>query len=245
MEVFVVLETKYVRVWQNYALLKRQSQIMRTGFARLGIYPCAMDGRVEDRRSESVMEHVGGTLILANAISMFCPELLTEMELLRCVRLLLCHEVGEAETGDIPDDGRRNELQKDQAELEAMTRYCRNFSLSYEMEAVHDFIEFQNKSSPFAQVVYCIDKLEAVLQGLIYEQDGRGGDLSDNAAVVESLSEQDKLYMSRTGSMMLVDNWSAHFFDLVRGFKCAPTFVKILQAAVEDVRGEWFAWYEE
>lgn len=237
------MEEKYRLIWQKYATLKRQCMILRSGFARLGIYSGTPDGRTEPGRSESVAEHVLGTLILANVIAMFCPEVMTEAELVRSVRLLLCHEVGESDSGDIPDDGRRDELAKNQAELRAMTNYCQDLPTNYAMAAIHDFTKFQSRSSELAQVVYCIDKIEAVLQGLIYEQDGRGGDMTSEA-IVQSLSEQDQMYMKRTGSTSLVDNWSAHFFDHSRGFRCAPLFRKILRAAVEDVRGEWFAWAE-
>lgn len=237
-------EERYRQIWRNYAALKRQCQIMRSGYARLGIYPGTTDGKVEPFRSESVAEHVLGTLILLDEVAMFCPELITDTELLRGVRLLLHHELGEAEIGDLPDDGRRDETQKDKAELSAVMCYCQKLPGEYGAALTFDFVKFQQRCSKLAQAIYCIDKIEAVLQGLIFEQDDRG-DLDGSPEIVESLSEQDKRYMRQTGSKKLVDNFGAHFLDLIQGFECAPVFRAILRAAVEDVRGEWFAWAED
>lgn len=239
-----MIDEKYRQIWRNYAAFKRQTLVMRAGFARMGIYPGTPDGRTEPRRSESVAEHVLGTLELLDEIAMFCPELISEMETLRSVRLLLKHEVGESEIGDIPDDGRRDEMQKNDAELQAMMRYSKNLPAKCEITLLRDFIDFQNKSSSLAQLVYCIDKGETVLQCVLYEQDGSDVASADET-LLSSLSEQDRKYMEKTGSTRIVDNWAAHYLDLIRDFDCAPVFVGILRAAVEDVRGEWFAWYNE
>lgn len=239
-----MVDEKYRQIWQNYAVFKRQTLVMRAGFARMGIYPGTSDGRTEPQRSESVAEHVLGTLELLDEIAMFCPELISDAEASRGGRLLLKHEVGESEIGDIPDDGRRNEAQKNNAELRAMMRYSQNLPVRYGMQLFSDFVDFQNKESCLAQVLYCIDKLETVLQCVLYEQDGRDVACMDEA-LLRSLSEQDRKYMEKTGSTRIVDNWAAHYLDLIQGFKCAPVFVGILRAAVEDVRGEWFAWCDE
>ena len=238
-----MVDEKYRQIWRNYAIFKRQTLVMRAGFARMGIYPGTPDGRTEPQRSESVAEHVLGTLILLDEIAMFCPELISEVELLRCERLLLKHEVGESEIGDIPDDGRRDETQKNKAELGAMTRYSQSLLPKYRMRLLGDFLDFQNKSTELAQILYCIDKGETVLQCVLYEQEGF--DACTDEMLLKSLSEQDWEYMRKTGSTRIVDNWSAHYLDLIRGFKCAPVFVGILRAAVEETRGEWFAWLDE
>lgn len=237
-------DEKYRQIWRNYAAFKRQTLVMRAGFARMGIYPGTPDGKTEPLRSESVAEHVLGTLILLDEIAMFCPEMVSEAEALRCMRLLLKHEVGESEIGDIPDDGRRNETQKNDAELRAMMRYGESLPAPYGIQILRDFIDFQNKRSALMQLAYCIDKGETVLQCVLYEQDGRDTACVDEA-LLQSLSEQDRRYMQKTGSTRIVDNWSAHYLDLIQGFWCAPMFTEILRAAVEDVRGEWFPWLEK
>lgn len=236
-------EERYWQIWRNYAALKRQTLVMRMGFAEMGVYPVTSDGKTEPQRSESVAEHVLGTLILLDEVAMFCPELISEVETLRCMRLLLKHEVGESKIGDIPEDGRYNEAQKNNDELQAMMQYSKSLPTRYGPRLLGDFINFQNKSSWLTQVVYCVDKLEAVLQCLLYEQDGREVCVSEESSA--SLSEQDRAYMRCTGSTRIADNWGAHCLDLIRDFECAPVFRAILRAAVEDVRGEWFAWAED
>lgn len=239
-----MVDERYRQIWRNYATFKKQETVMRAGFARVGVYPGTPDGRTEPLRSESVAEHVLGTLELLDEIAMFCPEVISETEALRCMRLLLKHEVGEVEIGDIPDDGRYDGAKKDENELRVMMRYAETLPASYGVQTVHDFVDFQNKRSALAQMAYCIDKIEAVLQCLLYEQEGRNVTCADEA-LVQSLSEQDRKYMRQTGSAQVVDNWSAHCLDLIRDFWCAPMFVGILRAAVEDVRGEWFPWIEK
>lgn len=237
-------EERYQRIWRNYAVFKRQTSVARAGFARMGIYPATSDGRTEPQRSESVAEHVYGTLALLDELAMFCPEVISESETLRCMRILLKHEVGEGEIGDIPDDGRRDEVRKNNDELGAMVRYVEGLPPQYGMRVLCDFVEFQSKSSRLAQIAYCIDKVETVLQCVLYEQDGRDQGCASET-LIQSLSEQDRKYMQKTGSTRIVDNWSAHFLDLIQDFECAPVFVEILRAAVEDVRGEWFTWREQ
>lgn len=239
-----MVDEKYRQIWRNYATFKRQTLVMRAGFARMGIYPGTPDGRTEPHRSESVAEHVLGALDLLDEIAMFCPEAMSEMETLRCIRLLLKHEVGESEIGDIPDDGRRNEMQKNESELRAMMQYAETLPAPYSVQMLHDFMDFQNKRSTLAQMAYCIDKGETVLQCVLYEQDGRDVVCADEA-MLQGLSEQDRKYMQKTGTTRIVDNWSAHYLDLIQDFWCAPIFVGILRAAVEDVRGEWFPWLEK
>lgn len=239
-----MVDDRYRQIWRNYATFKKQETVMRAGFARVGVYPGTPDGRTEPLRSESVAEHVLGTLELLDEIAMFCPEMMSEAETLRCMRLLLKHEVGEVEIGDIPDDGRYDGAKKDENELRVMMRYAETLPAPYGIQTVHDFVDFQNKRSALAQMAYCIDKIEAVLQCLLYEQEGRNVTCVDET-LVQNLSEQDRKYMRQTGSAQVVDNWSAHCLDLIRDFWCAPMFVGILRAAVEDVRGEWFPWIEK
>lgn len=236
-----VSEKRSLLVWKNYALLKSQSKIIRSGFGLLGVYPYAVNNPVEPQRSESVLEHVAGTLILVNLISAYYPEAIPRTELLAYILLLLHHETGEGKIGDLPDDGRRDEAEKNRIELEALKAYSQTLPPDLGQDLVIDFMEFQSKISQRGQVTYCIDKIEAVFQGLLYEMEGRGGDMQ-NKAKAWKVSEQDQKYMVQTGTTRLVDNWAAHFLDKIKDLPCAPLFIEILRSAVEDVRGEWFDW---
>ena len=231
-------------VWRKYEQLKNQSKIIRAGFGLTGIYPYNVENPRELQRSESVLEHVMGAMNLLTLISVYYPEAIPQTELLPCLLLLMHHEVGEGEIGDLPDDGNRDEAAKNRAELEAMKAYCITLPKDFGRDLLIDFMELQSRMLRRAQWVYLADKLEAVLQGLIYERDGRGGSF-DMKAMITKVSDQDQHYIQRTGSIKLVDNWAAHFMDHARDMECAAVFLEVLRAAVEDVREEWFSWLTE
>ena len=96
----------------------------------------------------------------------------------------------------------------------------------------------QTRSSKLGQFLYCADKVEAVLQGLIYEDEGRGGDLK----IKKDWTSQDRRGSETTGSTALADVWAVHFLEVTSKMYAQKLFIGILRAAVEDVRGEWFAW---
>ncbi len=153
----------------------------------------------------------------------------------------MSHEIGEKKLGDLPDDGRRDEEAKNRTELEAIRDFCRTLPPDLGNRLLNDFMELQTRNSRRGQIAFCIDKSEAVLQSLLYEADGRGGNLT-NKAITSKISEQDAYYMRMTKSSALVDNWAAHFLDKAKGMECLPVFEEILRAAVENVRGKWFDW---
>lgn len=228
-------------VWQKYAFLKSQSKVIRTGFGLTGIYPYDAENPVELSRSESDLEHVMGTVILASLISAYYPETIPAAELSDAILLLSHHELGEIGIGDLPDDGSHDQNAKDAAELGAMRAYCDDLPSDLGWKLLVNFMEFQTKTSSRGQVCYCIDKLEAVLQGLLYETEGRVGDLAKKRTTGE-ISERDKAYIQRTGTTRLVDCWGAHFLDVTAGLCGSTVCAEILRAGVETVRGKWFDW---
>lgn len=242
-----------VNIWRYYNALKEQRKVIRSGFGLLGIYPYNSNRPThtgqpahttqtnQSARPESVLEHVAGTMILTTAISNFRPDIIPPSDLLPCLLTLMHHEAGETIIGDIPDDGNRNEKAKDQQELTVIHNLFATLPSDQANTLETLFIQFQNRSTPVTQVAYAIDKLETIFQGLIYERDGHPGDFQRKLAA-HVISSQDQYYIEITGTTSLVDNWSAHFFDKIKSFACAPFFTGLLRVAVEDVRGEWFTW---
>ena len=213
-------------IWQKYLILKSECEVVRAGFGIYGIYPYKLGARSDWSRSESDLEHTAGMVILTMLMAMYHPEIVPPSEVALYMMAALLHEVGETEIGDIPDDGSRNEAEK-------ITR-----------ERQDALIEFQDLTTRRGRVLYCLDKVEALLQGLRYERDGRGGDVRNKEAMM-CLSAQDQRGIERSQSTRLVDIWAAHYLDKTAAMPEARVFNELLKAAVIEVRGEWFSWAQD
>ena len=44
---------------------------------------------------------------------------------------------------------------------------------------------------------------------------------------------------------MLADIWAVHFMERILATPEEPVFLEVLEAAVRDVRGEWFPWAQK
>ena len=231
-------------IWRFYKTVKTESEVIRSGFGMYGVYHYNMRAVFDLDRSESDLEHVMGMQILVTLVSLFFPVLLSREEKDLAIYTTLVHEAGERIFGDIPDDGNRDEARKNQVELQAVRELVAELPAEVAARIGTIFMEMQQRSSRLGQFLYCAGKVEAILQGLIYESEGRGGDISVKMAVVD-LSQQDKRGIERSNSKMLVDIWSVHFFDVTKNMYASEIFTGILRAAMEDVRGAWFAWLEQ
>lgn len=232
------------QVWQKYYYLKRESRVVRSGFGLYGVYDYDPEQPFDGARSESDLEHTAGMTALTTLTSLYYPELIPPAELSLYLAAAQLHEIGEVELGDLPDDGTRNEQQKCQAERAAVERYVRDLPAPFGAELAMFFIEFQHRSTRRGRILYGLDKLEAVLQGLIYEREGRGGH-SLNKSRRRKLSAQDRQNIADTGSPKLADIWAVHFMERILATPEEPVFLEVLEAAVRDVRGEWFPWAQQ
>lgn len=229
---------KCQKIWQVYRILKTESEVIRSGFGTYGIYDYKVGACFDMNRSESDLEHTAGMQILVMLTMAFFPDLFSEEDKQTILYITLIHEVGERRFGDIPDDGNRDEERKNRLELAAVMDILKSFPKELAEKVRLGFMEMQARSSALGQFLYCADKVEAVLQGLIYESEGRGGDLK----MKEGWTLQDLRGSEATESTDLVDVWAVHFLQVTSKMYTQTLFAGILRAAVEDVRGEWFAW---
>lgn len=229
---------KCQRIWQIYRILKTESEVIRSGFGTYGVYDYEVGVSFDMNRSESDLEYTAGMQILVMLITALFPDLFSEEDKQTMLYTTLIHEVGERKFGDIPDDGNRDEERKNRLELEAVTDILKGLPEDLAEKVRFDFMAMQMRSSKLGQFLYCADKVEAVLQGLIYEDEGRGGDLK----IKKDWTSQDRRGSETTGSTALADVWAVHFLEVTSKMYAQKLFIGILRAAVEDVRGEWFAW---
>lgn len=252
-------------IWDLYLRMKQGlTQVTRTGYGSYGVYPYnskAKPGEIDKNRAESDAEHTLGMAALVMLVAMYFPQLIHPSETALFMQVALLHEMGETVIGDIPDDGRRDEAKKTTKERQIVLQFVKNMPEPHGTNLIDAFIEFQDRTTRRGRLLYGLDKLEAVLQGLIYEKEGRGGDIRNKAAQLRlseqnresvrrasstwsCLSDRDRENMERAHSTRLVDIWSVHFLELIQGMPEAPVLRRILKAAVLDVRGEWFDWAE-
>lgn len=127
------------------------------------------DVKLSDGRPENDTAHILKTAYLA--MSVF-PYLQTKVDLTRMLELALVHDLVEAECGDVPLAAQQGDSQlkkqKKEAETAAVKRYRRMLPAAAGSRIYDLFMEYENKSSREAQIVYVLDKLEADFQACRY-----------------------------------------------------------------------------
>lgn len=223
-------------VWESYSNFKSLSTVIRSGFGLYGIYPYNPSDK--SPKPESDLEHTAGMVILIQLLSIYFPEIIPKTQLNDYIFGAEIHELGEILTGDIPDDGNRNEQEKDCIEKQAISNFLSNLPEPYRSKGELLFEDFQKRSTTFGQILYCIDKTEAVLQGLVYEKSGHPGLLTFKT----NCSPADKEYAKKTSSNNLVDIFALSFFEKAKNYTNAIFFAKLIDVAVRNVRGRPFVW---
>lgn len=232
--------------WEAYRMAKQQSRVIRSGFALYGIYDVA-DGGFDYDRSESDLEHAAGVTELVSAISRWWPELIPLDERWLYLEMARCHDIGETVIGDCPDDGTQDVVIKHANERDIFDLYTENIPFDEQETLRQFFIEFQTQCTRRGQIMYLADKLEAVLQALIYESEHRGGILGGEPT--HQPSERDMIFLQESNSPQAVDIWAYHFYSMTEQVEenypgVITPFIEILAEAVLMVRGVWFDWWK-
>ena len=231
---------KFLQLWQAYSEFKQLGFVTRSGFGLYGIYPYGDEEKSITPKRESDLEHTAGMQNLIRLIHFFFPEIIPDTQLHDYLFGAELHELGEIATGDIPDDGNRNEREKDRIERLKIRNYLSKLPEPYRSQGELIFDEFQKRNTSFGQILYCIDKTEAILQGLVYENHGRPGILKNKPIV----STNDIIYAQKTNSFSLVDIFALSFFEKAKEYTNIVFFGKLIKTATIDVRGMPFEWPE-
>lgn len=252
--------SEYKRIWEAYQLYAKTATVRRKGFELCGMtFPTANEtldfGESFAVRGESDLEHQAKVAWLLLAFTggenflrdYFLSAILNRdgIGLWSLFAVALCHDIGEVETGDIPDDGNALHETKDETERRVFEEMSEIYSPEYFRREIAraTFRCFQEKENNFGMLLFTLDKLEAVLMQLLCEKYGCLG----KTTAKPYATELDNYYMRETGSESSADCWAAHMCSLIRDF---PEWIKepvsgLLDAAVRDVRGEPFAWWNK
>lgn len=245
--------SEYKRIWEAYQLYAKTATVRRKGFELCGMtFPTANEtldfGESFAVRGESDLEHqakVAWLTLTFMGCSMNGHPIWPKgyVGTWAIIAVALCHDVGEVEIGDIPDDGNALHDAKDEVERKVFNEMAEIYPYSKREALRGVFGCFQNKEYDFGKMLFALDKLESVLMQLLCEKHGCPGMVTARV----NPTELDKYFMRVTGSEKSSDCWAAHMCSSIRDF---PEWIKepvlgLLDAAVRDVRGEPFVWWNK
>ena len=138
-----------------YREISKLKDVLRRGWIIRGL---------DEHRVESDAEHTFSMCLLAMEV---IKERYLELDELKVYKLILCHELGEIDAGDItPLDGVSSK-DKQKKELDCIDRIV-NISGMQEVKLLVD--EYIERKTPESKFVKVIDKLDCVLQAKIYAE---------------------------------------------------------------------------
>lgn len=242
-------------IWRHYETVRRGHLVIRSGFGLCGCYNKYQPNSPPDpHRQESDTEHASGCVEIVRSLAAYYPDLLTPNFYRRAEYLLKDHDLGENEYGDHPDDGSQNRAEKDRSELISFALATAHLPAQLRQTLVADFIRFQDPLFPghpralaeLVQLAKVVDKIEAILSATFYEKTGAAGDLFHKEEHYSTLTEQDRHFIREAGNdSSIVAGWLAHTvyeYHMYYGF---PYLLDVVKAAVTDVRGAWFPWFDD
>lgn len=138
-----------------YKEIYKLKEILRRGWVLRGL---------ADNRVESDAEHVFSMCLLAMEI---IKKKKLELDQLKVYKLILCHELGEIDVGDLtPVDGVDKET-KHQKEMDCIIRIVEECEMPEILELVKEYNQRETKEAKFVKI---IDKLDCVLQAKLYSE---------------------------------------------------------------------------
>lgn len=143
------------KVWSIYKEINKLKVLMRSGWVQRA---------VPKNRLESVAEHCFSMAFLALTI---IKEDKLDLDISKVMQLVLVHEVGEIDAGDITPVDNVSLEDKYDMELKGVKRISQMFSEPFVIDLWKEFEDCKTKEAKFVKK---IDKLEAVLQARLYSE---------------------------------------------------------------------------
>jgi putative hydrolase of HD superfamily len=170
---FPVLDAEKLSYTQNanspipfFHLLERLKTTRRAGWCRFGIDDC-----------ESISDH----MYRMSIITMMAPASLTsKLDLAKCTRMALIHDMAEALVGDITPVDNVPKDEKSRRESETMDYICTNLLGKFggglngqQVRAIWQ--EYEDSETLESKFVHDVDKVELISQMVEYERKFQGG----------------------------------------------------------------------
>jgi len=129
------------------------------------------------KRLESVSEHIFTMSLMALSIM---DKYKLDLNAEKVLKMILIHELGEIDVGDISLPTGKQIQQKYEEELKGVKRICKVLDEQWMLDL---WLEFEEKKTEEAKFVYKMDKLQAVMQAKYYSE------LTDNEKLFEEFYE--------------------------------------------------------
>ena len=163
------------------------------------------------------------------------------------------HDMAENVTGDLPDNGNRDEQRKNRHELRYLKDYLEVFSgkgKDLRIKISRLFQEMQNQTSPTGKMIYLADKVAALIITLCLDHLGHPPMILEDSDYASERDRQEMTmcdFCSDFHAYKASEMWAVDFFvmrDLVR-FDEDFFFTAILVMATLMVNGKWYSWREK
>ena len=174
----------------------------------------------------------------------------TYREVMEAVRR---HDLPENLTGDIPDDGTRDDYAKAKADADYQrdfSRFSPNRNTESEKRILRLLEEMEGKTSPTGKLIYLADKISAIIMVLYYDSQYQPPHRSVNSEYntlrdVKEMRLCDKVYSKDT--YYVSEMWTIDYFMFRRLVKYDDTgfFTALLVMYTLQVHHDWYAWREE
>ncbi len=146
------MNNKHFIKFLSYAV--KLKEIKRSGWSKAGI-----------KNPESVADHVYGLAVLSMLISD-----LKGLNAEKMFRLAVIHDLEEAILGDLTSEEKKKENNLKTLEEKAIKKVLSSLPLNLKQKYYSLWLEYKNASSKEAKLIKELDKLEMVLQALLYEE---------------------------------------------------------------------------
>lgn len=236
------------RIWHSYRCARMGDYRTRSGASQYGCY--TPDENLKTYREESLSEHMLGAMTLFRMVTTEYL-LLDSTMVLRGLDFLRYHDLGEVEFGDIPDNGERDKELCDQREYISLCHKTALLDTDPRISILYYFNIFNKNEQDltdqeeklFISLLKMSDKTDAILRGLVYEQNGYIGKLSKMRARDASPSEIRYARIMNDDSLVAV--FTAGFIDHYHNSITFPIFFDIIKAAVMQTRGSWWKNFDQ
>ena len=162
------------------------------------------------------------------------------------------HDLPENETGDIPDNGNRNEAEKQARERAFLTDFS-NLSpmreLKFDARVTQLLSEMEDKSSLTGRLIFCADKIAALFMTLCYEEVGHSPLMKKHSRYA---SERDRKEMamcdfSENGACRASEMWAIDYFKMRELIQYDDNgfFTALIVMYTLMVHGCWYTWREK
>ena len=112
-------------------------------------------------RKESVAEHSWRMSVMALLME---PKLKTKINLLKALKMISIHDLGEIEAGDVPAFMKKEKREQEKIEKESMGKLRKKYKDDVIDEIVALWEEYEERKTPESKFVKALDKLEVRIQ---------------------------------------------------------------------------------